>query len=562
MNPENKPLIYLLNTPSTVQQKLSPSFNISHCWMNGYGTYKASSISGLSIPYSHDLPSNLHEAEIVVFDTGLRASLIDGRDSGVNVIYRHTPSYVDLLPLDMNAALKNVFSTNNTQLLVLFCESFNDETYILQNEAGRQSQYETNTYSFPSRYALSLQNRTGSRMRIVPGDTAIDVKKCLEKYLTGSSYNFVFRINRGEGSYDIPLLENEAGEVVSFVRFMGNKIAIFLPEVDKKADLLFELFDQVLPDLQGFSEIFPNHGSFGWVKDFAYISVDERNKALAIEEEIKRHTSTLASLKDEYEHIHNKDENVKLRNMLKETGDDLVSSVKWFLEYIGFTDVVDPDKDVDEDAGEVFEEDLNFEHNGSYFLLEVKGLGGTSTDAQCAQISKIALRRKRANPENTYKPVYIVNHRRYKAPKEREAIPFNEVQIDDAEMASRGMTFTYELFNIYHMIEAGIISKEAAREAFKQVGLIDFRHSLHRLDFNHCYKVPSVYSLIIPEGSSFSIAKADKIAIQDKENHWHLLTIEGIEVDRVAFEEVNSGKVGIKVDRLIPEARDFYVVKA
>lgn len=561
MNPDNKPLIYLLNTPSTVQQTLSQSFNVSHCWLNGFETFASSSFNSLSVPYSHSLPSNLHEAEIVVIDTGLRNGLIGGRDSGVNVIYRHTPSYVDLLPLDMNAALKNIFSTKKLQLLVVFCESFNEETYILQNEAGRNSEFETNTYCFPTRYALSLQNRSGNRMKAVPGDVAITVKNCLEKYLIGSSYNFVFRIDKSERSQDIPLLESEAGEIVSFIKFMGDKIVIFLPEIDKKADLLFELFDQVLPDLSGFTDIFPNNGSFGWVKDFSYISVEERNKALAIDEEIKRHDSTLASLKDEYEYIHNKEENVKLRNMLKETGNDLVSSVKWFLEYIGFTNIVDPDKDVDVDAGEVFEEDLNFEHNGVHFLLEVKGIGGTSTDAQCAQISKIALRRKRANPDNTYRAVYIVNHRRYKAPKEREAIPFNEVQIDDAEMANRGMTFTYELFNIYHMIEAGIISKEAAREAFKQVGLIDFRHSLHRLDFNHCYKVPSVYSLIIPEGSSFSVAKADKIAIQDKENHWHLLTIESIEVDRVAFEEVSSGKVGIKVDRLISEARDFYVVK-
>lgn len=123
------------------------------------------------------------------------------------------------------------------------------------------------------------------------------------------------------------------------------------------------------------------------------------------------------------------------------------------------------------------------------------------------------------------------------------------------------MTFTYELFNIFHMIEAGVISKEAAREAFKQEGLMDFRHSLHRLDFNHCYTGASVYSLVIPEGGSFTITKADKIAIQDNENHWHQLSIASMEIDRVAYEEISSGKVGIKVDKLVSGARDYYVVK-
>ncbi|EOC5803835.1 hypothetical protein ACI491_004151, partial [Cronobacter dublinensis] len=42
MNPENKPLIYLLNTPKSVEEALSPVFNVGHYWMNGYNIYGAS----------------------------------------------------------------------------------------------------------------------------------------------------------------------------------------------------------------------------------------------------------------------------------------------------------------------------------------------------------------------------------------------------------------------------------------------------------------------------------------------------------------------------------------
>ncbi|MCQ0908010.1 hypothetical protein [Klebsiella pneumoniae] len=561
MNPEKKPLIYLLNTFKTVEKALSPVFNVSHWWMNGCSKYEAASHRSLEIPYSYELPSNLHEAEIVVIDTSLRDTFVKGHSS-TKVIYRHTPSVVDLFPLDMKIALDNIFSTKKPQLLFIFCESYNNEVYILQDEAGHNRQCQANTYCFPNYYGVYPSRREGNRMKVVEGDEGVELKKCLEKYLSQSSYKFVFPIHQGGKFQDLPLLVNEAGECVSYLTIMDSKVVFFFPEIYDKEGLLLDLFNNVLPDVGFCSEMFPNHGSFKWIKDFSYISLDERNKLIDIDNEIKRHEETLLSLKEEYERVHSRDENVKLRAMLKETGDDLVSAVKWFLEYIGFTNVVDPDKDVDVDAGEVFEEDLNFEYNGVHFLLEVKGIGGTSTDAQCAQISKIALRRKKANPGNTYKAVYIVNHRRYKAPKEREIIPFNDNQIEDAEMAQRGMTFTYELFNIYYMIEAGVISKEAARDAFKQEGLINFRQSLHKLEFYHCYNGAFVYSFVIPEGSSFTITKADRIAIQDNENHWHRLSIESLQIDRVEHEEVSNGKVGIKVDRLVPGARDYYVVKA
>ncbi|KAF6663782.1 hypothetical protein HFD92_14070 [Pantoea sp. EKM101V] len=111
------------------------------------------------------------------------------------------------------------------------------------------------------------------------------------------------------------------------------------------------------------------------------------------------------------------------------------------------------------------------------------------------------------------------------------------------------------------LYEAGVISKATARETFKQEGLIDFRQSLHQLEFNHCYDRVVVYSLRIPADSNFTVSRVDKIAIQDSENRWHLLNIESIEIDRLPYDAVNSGTVGIKVDRIVPGARDYYVVK-
>ena len=557
MNFQEKPLIYLLNTQNAVGDTLrEKKFNAHSKRMNGYKKYSFISHSQLHIPYENEIPPDIHEAEIVVIDTQSQNYFITARNEFFGVFYNETPSLVHLTPLDISFAIQQTFSTNKEQLIIFFASEYVKAKYRLLSDGSLGQPFEANSLWVPN-FSFNVSMRTGRRINIHQDEEEKEIKNCLRKYLDDAVYSIAIQ----RYGTDTVLAVNDANEPISLIRKIQNKTVMILPDLAKKEYFLSELFEKILPEHPDFEFLFPNNDNFTWAKDFSYISIEERNKIIEVGEELKRHEDKLTSLQNEYENIHNKNENIKLRNMLKETGDNLVSSVKWFLEYIGFNNVVDPDKDVDVSAGEVFEEDLNFEHNGIHFLLEVKGINGTSTDAQCAQISKIALRRKRANPDNIYKAIYVVNHQRRQAPKERALIPFNDNQIDDAEMALRGMTFTYELFNIYHMIEAGIISKETAREAFKQEGLIGFRHSLHKLDFNHCYDRAMVYSLIIPEGSSFSISKLDKIAVQNSENHWNLLSIEGIEIDRASCDEVSCGKVGIKVDRLIPDARDFYVVK-
>lgn len=557
MDNKSVPLIYLFNADESMSALLnSKGFNSLSYKMNGYKDDFTNKRGAISIPYNNEIPGNCHEAEILVIDTSPREGFLSSVYNGRSIDYAYTPSQVYLFPLDVLVAITNSFSTNKKQLIIFFASYYDKQTYKIETEDSGTSKLTSDSLYLPHS-ALNVVKRSGNRISIDQGHYDKDIKNCLAKFLPETIYNVVFQTY----SSDSILAVNDASEPVSIIRKIGSKTIMVFPDLAHKDSFICEFFEKVLPELHEFKDLFPSNDNFSWTKHFSYISLEEKNKTIEIAEEIKRHEENISQLNNEYEMIHNDDKNVKLRNMLKETGDDLVLSVKWFLEYIGFTNVIDPDKNVDVDAGEIFEEDLNFQYDGIHFLLEVKGIGGTSTDAQCAQISKIALRRRRSNPGNTYKAVYVVNHQRYRAPMERITIPFNDTQIEDAEMANRGMTFTYELFNIYHMIEAGIITKHAAREAFKQEGLINFRESIYKLDFNHCYKGNTVYSLIIPEETNFTVAKSDKLAIQDKENHWHLLNIESIQVDSQDYDEVSSGKFGAKVDRLIPEARDYYVVK-
>lgn len=557
MKTENRPLIYLLNTDISVEEKLQQKgFNAEHYWMNGReDVYTA--FSSLRQPYQNDLPGNIHEAEIVVIDTGLRDTHRPAHNSPLSVFYRGAPSSVNFFPLDMYYAIDNIYSTPSKQCLIIFCESNDVETYEMEIDKRSINTINTNTYPF--RQTLSNERRIGNRIQLAKTDSEKDIKNCLKKYLEGSNYKLIFKYP--SVSYDTPLLLNDSGEVISMIRRVGdNKTVILLPVINNKEEFLAELLDKVLPEHPDFTSLFPNNGSFSWITKPSYISVEERNKLTDIEKELARHDEAIAALQSEYTEIHNKDENIKLRNILKETGDDLVSSVKWFLEYIGFENIINPDDSVNEEAGELFEEDLNFEYDGLHFILEVKGIGGTSNDSQCSQISKIELRRRKQYSDRKYKPVYIVNHQRYKEPKDRQSVPFTPEQIENAEMTYRGMTFTYELFTVYHMLEKDVLKKEDVREAFKQDGVIDFRRTLNRLSLKSCLRKYTAYSFNLD--GSVSITKADKIAIQDNQDHWHLLDIVNIQVNNADVEEATEGSVGIQVSQLVEGARDYYLVKA
>lgn len=557
MKPESKPLIYLLNTELTVEDKLkSLGFNAHHYWLNGRENFNRSR-TYVNIPYKYDFPDNLHESEIVIFDTHVGNIHRPSYNSPLSVYYTRSPSSINFLPLDMYFATSNIYSSKRKQCLIVFCGEYDEGSYNLCVDEEQSTPITVSSLNCIAKYLIT-SIRTGARLQVVNGTEEREIKNCLSKYLDNSFYNVVFQnlIKR----QDIPLLSNDAGEFTGFIRRdSDNKLIIFLPQIHNKDDFLSELLDKVLPEHPDFSDLFPNNGSFSWISNPAYISVEERNKILDIKNEIKRHEETIQTLKHEFNDIHNKDENVKLRNLLKESGDELVFSVKWFLEYIGFENIVNPDDDVDEEAGELFEEDLNFEYEGLSFILEVKGIGGTSTDAQCSQISKIELRRRRQYSEKKFKSVYIVNHQRYREPKARQSIPFTSEQIENAEMTYRGMTFTYELFHVYHMLEKGILRKEDVREAFKQDGVIDFRRSIKALNFKTCFKKFNAYSFILD--GTFSITKADKLAIQDKDDHWHLLSIINIQVDSIDVDEASEGSAAIQVEQLVAGAKSYYLIE-
>ena len=82
---------------------------------------------------------------------------------------------------------------------------------------------------------------------------------------------------------------------------------------------------------------------------------------------------------------------------------------------------------------DVLREDIQVYDGEDLLIVEVKGIGGTSTDAECSQVAKHRRRREKENRDKNVIPIYIVNHQRYINPKSRENPPFSRDQIDYAK---------------------------------------------------------------------------------------------------------------------------------
>lgn len=551
------PKVSLFNVDDDVITTLSKAgFNTNPHKLNGKHYFHGEAgFTNKSYDFTCEIPSDLHESDIVVIDTQEVPTLKSHEGNIFSLYFKSVPPYVDLMPFDIMEINKHFNKKSKKRCVIIFCEQFNTETYyLIDKKANAYNEFSSNTFKL-NFYFQSIE-KYGSRYNSPVVKKFTTLHQGIIKHANELTYNVVFDQRYGD---DLVLLTNENNETISWCKFEGNSFYLFLPNIKSKDDFLLDLLTTVLPDMPFLSDIFPNHGSFQWQNDFAYISKEEKdivNRSNEIDIQYKKDKELITQ---ELAKTRAKLENKYLKNLLKETDDVLVHAVQWFLSYLGFENVQAPDEHIKD--GDIFEEDLRIDGKDATLLFEVKGIGGTSTDAQCSQISKITLRNRKANPAHHFHGIYIVNNQRYKAPLQRTLPPFNEKQIEDAEISLRGMTYTYELFQVYHMIELGILAKEQVREAFLKDGLLDLKHSLIKLPKPHEYTNHSVYSFDLGGSESILIKDVDYIVICDNEYHWHKLDIVSMQVDKKDVTSINKGKVGIKVDRLIDKATGYYLLQ-
>ena len=398
--------------------------------------------------------------------------------------------------------------------------------------------------------------RSGIRTKLA--DTRIS--KCLfEGRRNALRYYQTFSLpSRREGEQKMQderyfsILDNEDGECVSFI-YAPDKdfLRIILPEVEDKAGLLKDLFDNVLFTVC--SEFFPDIEAKHWIHSDTYLLPNEREIQFKIAVKREEYEGEIAKLEDALTAIRKM--NLPLKQLLTETGSTLVSAVKNFLEWLGFDNVIDKDETLE--YGNLKEEDLCFEYEGKHIFVEVKGINGTSTDAECSQVDKIVYRRMRELKTTDVHGVYVVNHQRNVEPLKRQMPPFNENQIKDAESQSRSLVYTMQLFALHSDIEHGYISKEQARIDLMQEGVVDFHRNLTSLGVPYNYYQDG--TVICLDLANTQVSVGDTLYYKDELLRLVGLKVVSLQQEKRSYETVKDGRTSIKLDKKVPRNKEMFI---
>lgn len=347
------------------------------------------------------------------------------------------------------------------------------------------------------------------------------------------------------------LLKNESGECVSYLYFYSkNHIKFVLPQAKNKAGVLKDLFENVL--FKWFSDFFPDVEARNWIHSEIYKLPDEIEIQQRIEAKREEYNREIATLEEDAKAISVK--NFYLKQLLTESGTPLVKAVKSFLEWLGFENVIDKDETLKE--GELKEEDLCFEYEGSHIYMEVKGINGTSTDAECSQVDKIVNRRMRELKTTNVHGMYVVNHQRNVEPLKRQSPPFNKNQIKDAENQSRTLVYSTQLFALYSDIVNGYVTKKQAREEMLQVGLAQFHTHLKSLGIPYDYYKED--TIICVDIQDTLVSVGDTLYYKDSLQRLVDLKVESLQQEKQSLDCVTNGRIGIKVNRKVQRNKEIF----
>lgn len=513
------------------------------------------------------VPDNLHEYSVIIEDLSAHRETIpyDYQANNVRQKFFDTENNFRCLclkrpqnifdPVPFGAALINHSLEDNDEFVIkILFQAKKYEVSYYQMNGNYYKEHIFGRYSnYQYVYNFTLNTKCGDRVIVAENKLAKKLFVGLEDQISYvqtyyHSYHYdTDGITRINNKNFLPLLTNGQGEIISYAYYEENKsMTIMFPILQNKRVLLERLFKDFL--YQTFSELFPMQAEKSWLTNQEYELPEIIKLNRDKEEALRLYEKTIVQKDEEIKSIRKKYE--FLYDMLIETGDTLVTNVKQYLEWLGFDNVQSMDEEVKE--GEDFQEDLQIHlDNNELLIIEVKGLYGTSKDNECSQISKIELRRIHERKYSNVHSLYIVNNERGKEPLKRQMPPFTDSQIKDAKFAHRAMTYTYQLFNMYFEIEAGIITKEEARNALFQNGLVDFRSNFKSLGKPYNYFKNNKVACIELHDTILSVG--DKVYFEDDRKRLNVVEIVNIQVDRQNTQTARDGKVGIEFNMKVPK---------
>lgn len=507
---------------------------------------------------NYDFPANLHEFDIIILDLENSKTIDYNAESHVRNIHTGT-SAVSLLssypetifnPRPISSLILN---TNLNQIgerphiiIVFTSGSYDIEYETVKTTKGyveSQRSEKHNIYAFSNFTPLS-NSKFGKEINVC--STREDLKNLLESNLTNAFYNQTFyhpTIWQSEKSIPNPnyvlLLKNYSGEIVSFCEYKDKSYRFYFPQIEKKGGFLASLLTKIAPDF--LPELFPFSTTFNWKHKEEYW-LPNHSKLLKEKKDIEHEYKEKLKSKDTEISTNNTHFSF-LHEIITETGDGLVDSLINYLKWLGFNKV----KKVDEEntGNGVLEEDIQVELENGLLIIECKGIGGTSTDSDCNQISKIKHRRCRERNAFDVFALYIVNHQRYLPPIDRQNPPFTENQKQDAINDERGLLSTWQLFNLYFEIENGILTKESARENLLKYGFIEFRPK-NLIIIDEPKEIFKNGEVCIINITDVELSISEEILVE-KNGKFQKAIIEGIQLNDLPITSAKSGEIGLQL---------------
>ena len=106
-------------------------------------------------------------------------------------------------------------------------------------------------------------------------------------------------------------------------------------------------------------------------------------------------------------------------------------------------------------------------------------------------------------------------------------------------------------------IENGLISKDEARDRILMTGLVDF--SPRFIELGKPYAYYHNKTVVCVELYNVPLSNKDILAYEVN-GQYILLQIEGIEQNNSSISQISNGKVGIKVDKIVPNINMLYLL--
>jgi hypothetical protein len=567
--PHKHPMICLFDFEKDVEKELAKlSFNYVTASFGSTVTVGNSRHEEKLMKLNHKYPTNLHEFDVVMLDmTNDKSEDFDASKHSLNnttgnKAYAFLSAYPEQIfdprPFSIHLVSKEINElAGKKSIVIAFCGSENSAEYQFveisshgANVTGR-GLYSNHTFygGFPG------SNRRHGRKVVIPKKDS-KLSPLFTKHIDGIEYRCIFshpivwkeKRHQKDDNF-MPLLLNERDEILSYAHFNDESLVLVFPDIDDKPSFIASLFKTYLPDIM--PDVFPFHGEFGWLESGDYLLPGESELLQEkddIEEkyitDIDKNCNSILKLKEEYKF---------LSDLISETGDALVSSIEHYLKWLGFESVIN----FDDTNPDILEEDIQVDCDDRFLVIEVKGVGGTSTDKDCSQISKIRYRRAEQRGKFDVFGLYIVNHQRYMPPKSRSNPPFTDNQIKDSGLDNRGLLTTYDLYKAYFLIEDGILNKSDVRESLFKIGLITLEpENIVSIG------VPSEYfmngQVAIVNLNEITLHVGDNLIIK-KQGNFSKATIESLQVDGNEVDSCKTGEVGIKVDRCLRKSSELFV---